>query len=81
MSLLTFCGYVDVFRSINVHILNRKSKLSLFLKFSPFRSEPGCTVYKHIRMFIDTIKVIYQLNLWLFLEPSCVGNPAPKRYR
>lgn len=59
MFLLIFCGYIDVFRSINVYILNRKFKLFFFLKFSLFWSELGCIVYKYIRMFIDIIKVIY----------------------
>lgn len=81
MSLLSFRGCIEVFMSVSVYISNRESKLFLFLKFIPFRSEPGCTVYKLIRVFIDTIKIIYQMKLWLFLEPSCVGNLAPKCYR
>lgn len=38
------------------------------MKFIPFRRQPGCTVYKLIRVFIDTIKIIYQLKLWPFFQ-------------
>ena len=68
-----------VFTSVNVYILNKESKLSVFLKFIPLRSEPVCTVYKLIRVFIDTIKIFYQLKLWPFLDASSVGNLAPEK--
>lgn len=78
MSLLSLRGYIEVFTSVNVYIyiLNKESKLSIFLKFIPFWRQPGCTVYKLIRVFIDTIKIIYQLKLWPFLKPSSVKNLA-----
>ena len=60
-----------VFTSVNVYILNKE--------FIPLRSEPVCTVYKLIRVFIDTIKIFYQLKLWPFLEASSVGNLAPEK--